>query len=118
MTVSAAPFQLTVEESSPQAAVVHLHGRLDLLSAGEVRQRLTDTVAQGWRRLVVDLSEVSFIDSTGLGCLIGGLKVARQAGGDLRIAGANEQARMILRLTALERILHPYASVEEARADY
>jgi anti-sigma B factor antagonist len=97
-------------------AVVHLAGRLDLQSAPDVKQRLVQAVAEGHRLLVVDLGEVSFIDSSGLGALIGGLKAARLAGGDLRIARPVEQARLVLVLTTLDRVLKPYGSVDEALA--
>lgn len=99
-------------------ALVRPTGRLDLLSAAAVRQRLTEEVAAGRQRLVVDLAEVEFIDSSGLGALIGGLKAARLAGGDLRIARAGEQARVILELTTLDRVLRPFSTVEEALAGY
>lgn len=104
-------------EPRGDGAVVRLTGRLDLLVAAEVRQALARAVADGRRRMVVDLGDVSFVDSSGLGALISGLKAARQAGGDLRIARPSEQARMILQLTTLDRVLKPYASVEEAAAD-
>lgn len=100
------------------AAVVRLNGRLDLLSAPDVKGRLGQVVAQGDRRIVVDLNDVSFVDSSGLGALIGGLKAARQAGGDLRIARPAQQARTILELTTLNRVLRPYATVEEALAGF
>jgi len=69
-------------------------------------------------RLVVDLGAVTFIDSSGFGALIGGLKAARQAGGDLRIARPTNQALVVLKLTSLDRVLRPFASVEEAVAGY
>src|SRR3712207_4880902 len=97
--------EVTVETRNGGIAVVRSVGRLDLLSAADVKQRLTDTVAAGRRRLVVDLGGVDFIDSSGLGALIGGLKAARLAGGDLRIARPSEQARTILELTTLDRVL-------------
>jgi anti-anti-sigma factor len=100
------------------AAVVRLNGRLDLLSAADVKGRLGQVVAQGDRRIVVDLNDVSFVDSSGLGALIGGLKAARQAGGDLRIARPPQQAQTILELTTLNRVLRPYATVEEALAGF
>ncbi len=68
-------------------------GRLDLLSAAEAKSRLLETGAGGHPRLVIDLAEVSFIDSTGLGALIGALKSARQHGGDLRLARPTDQAK-------------------------
>ena len=110
--------EVTVESRDGGIAVVRSVGRLDLLSAADVKQRLTDAVAAGRRRLVVDLGGIEFIDSSGLGALIGGLKAARLAGGDLRIARPSEQARTILELTTLDRVLRPYATVEEALAGY
>lgn len=98
--------------------VVQPQGRLDLLSAAEVKQRLVELVAQGHRRLVVALDSVTFIDSSGLGALIGALKAARIAGGDLRIAQPNSQALSVLKLTTLDRVLRPYATLEEAFAGY
>ena len=105
-------------ENAGGAAVVHLNGRLDLLSAGDVKQRLSQVVADGSKKVVVDLGDVSFVDSSGLGSLIGGLKAARLAGGDLRIARPAEQARTILDLTTLNRVLRPYATLEEALAGF
>ena len=63
----------------------------ELLSAQDLKVRLSDCVSAGQSRLVIDLGDVPFIDSSGLGALISGLKAARQAGGDLRIARAGEQ---------------------------
>ncbi len=99
-------------------ALVNLSERLDLLSAAEVKQRLTDLIAQGYTRLVVDLSGVSFVDSSGLGALIGGLKAARVAGGDIRIAQPTEQVQSLLQLTALHKVIRPYATLEDALAAY
>ena len=67
----------------------------------------------GSDRLIVDLGEVSFVDSSGLGAVIGGLKVARQAGGDLRIARPNQQVKLVLD-TSLNRLLNPYDTLEQA----
>jgi anti-sigma B factor antagonist len=67
---------------------------------------------------VVDLSGVEFIDSSGLGALIGELKKARQAGGDLRISGVTDQVATVLRLTNLDRVLRPYADVQTATSDW
>ena len=109
--------EMAVDIQSGGTVVVRLVGRLDLASAAEVKQRLTRAIAEGHRRLVVDLGDVTFIDSSGLGALIGGLKAARLQRGDLRIARPGEQARLVLELTTLDRVLRPYPTVEEALAD-
>jgi anti-sigma B factor antagonist len=95
-------------------AVLASTGRLDMVAAPQLRALVTETVAAGASRLVVDLGETSFIDSSGLGALIAGLKTARQAGGDLRIARPGEQVRMVLELTQMHTVLRPYATVEAA----
>ena len=107
---------MTINVRPSGEAVFQPVGRLDLLSASAIKQQFSQAVADGQKRLVVDLGEVSFVDSSGLGALISGLKSARAAGGYLRIARPSEQARLILELTTLHRVLPPYATVEEARA--
>ena len=109
---------VTVEPRSDGVAVVRLVGRLDLASAEAVKQQLVQAVGAGHRQLVVDLDGVDFLDSSGLGALIGGLKVARVARGNLRIARPNDQVRLVLELTTLDRVLYPYTTVEEALAGY
>ncbi|WP_308159771.1 STAS domain-containing protein [Arthrobacter sp. ISL-5] len=69
--------------------------------------------SDGRTRIVVDLAGTDFMDSTGLGALISGLKTALSAGGDLRIARAGSQVMMVLELTGLDRILHSHDTVEE-----
>ena len=94
--------------------VIVLSGRLDLLAADELKSRIQHLVADGWSQLVVDLDAVRFIDSSGLGALIGGLKIARVARGDFRIARPAEQVRYILQVSTLDRVLTPYPTVEDA----
>src|SRR5262245_55811963 len=110
--------EFRVKPAGASTAVVRLDGRLDLTSAGETKQYLVDVVAGGQRRLVVDMAEVEFVDSSGLGSIVGVLKAARQAGGDLRIARPTGQLRSVLELTMLDRVLRPYETVEEALTGY
>lgn len=98
-----------------EVSVLSCQGRLTMTTAKALRETVETTVSKGSSRLVVDLSGVPFIDSSGLGVLIAGLKRARQAGGDLRIAGAGQQVTTVLGLTNLDRVLRPYADVESAR---
>ncbi|HWI41985.1 MAG TPA: STAS domain-containing protein [Nocardioides sp.] len=96
------------------AVVLSPRGRLNLTSASRLKQAVDDEVGKGKARLVLDLAELEFIDSSGLGAIVSGLKAARQAGGDLRIAAAGEQVLTVLKLTNLDRILRPHPSVEDA----
>lgn len=99
-------------------AIVSCTGRLNMTEAPRLKQMVDSIVADSVSRIVVDLTDAPFVDSSGLGALIGGLKTARQAGGDLRIAGAGEQILAVLGLTNLDRILRPYATVEDARGEW
>jgi anti-anti-sigma factor len=106
------------ESSRGDAVILAPGGRLDLVSAPQLKKLADDMVANGRARIVVDLSGVSFMDSSGLGALIGGLKSARQAVGDLRIAGATEQVLAVLQLTNMDRILRPYPTVQDALGEW
>jgi anti-sigma B factor antagonist len=110
--------EFVFEAHGDTTGVVVLSGRLDLLVAADMKARLQKLVADGWNRLVVDLHDVPFIDSSGLGAVIAGLKAARVAGGDFRIARPGEQIRHILQVSTLDRVLTPYNTVEEALAGY
>ena len=110
--------EIVMETPTKGIAVLGFSGRLDLISASEAKLKMTEAVSEGHQRLVVDLAEVSFLDSSGLGALVGGLKAARQAGGDLRIARPTDQVMSILKLTMLDRVLRPYATIDEALTGY
>jgi anti-sigma B factor antagonist len=110
--------EIVVEATPNGVAIIGLSGRLDLLSASEAKTKMTEAVTDGHHRLIVDLAYVSFMDSSGLGALVGGLKAARLAGGDLRIARPTDQISSILKLTMLDRVLRPYDTIEEALAGY
>ena len=95
-------------------AVVVPQGRLNMVSARTLKDTLSELVAGGTTRIVVDMGETSFLDSSGLGALIGGLKAARQAGGDLRVARPTPAVVSVFELTNLDRVLRARDSVETA----
>ncbi|WP_150308540.1 STAS domain-containing protein [Planctomonas psychrotolerans] len=105
--------QFTVE-NRPDFAEVQGVGRLNMVSAPKLREVIAGVVAGGRTHVVVNLGGTDFMDSSGLGALIGCLKLARQAGGDLRIANVQPQVRMVLELTNMNRVLTPYDSAEAA----
>ena len=109
--------EFTVQELEQGIAVVRGAGRLNMVSAGQLRELVAAAVAGGSSRIVVDLAAVDFIDSSGLGALVNGLKIARQAGGDLRISAPTDQVKLVLQLTKMERVLYPYPTVESAYAN-
>ena len=99
------------------AVVVCPTGRLNLAVAPVLRTQLHTLVSSGSTRLVIDLSSVDSIDSSGLGALISGLKAARQAGGDLRIAAPAAQVKAVLELTHLDRVLQSHDVADDAFDD-
>ncbi|REJ83327.1 MAG: anti-sigma factor antagonist [Acidobacteria bacterium] len=105
--------------STHQAAdslVVHLHSpRLDAAHTGAFRARMAELVAGGHRRVVVDLSEVDFVDSSGLSALIATLKLLDD-GRELMLAGPSPPVQSLLKLTRFDRILRIYADPAEAIA--
>lgn len=106
-----------VDDVRDGVSVIRVAGRLNMVAAPELRDVVANAVAAGKPRLVVDLADVEFMDSSGLGALIGALKTTRQAGGDLRIASAGEQVSMVLQLSNVDRILKPYRSTDDALRD-
>lgn len=106
--------ELETEDLGPESARLICRGRFNMAAAPAFRDRLDEVLGAGRSRVVVDLAGTSFIDSSGLGALIAGLKRSRQAGGDLRIAQPSEQVRMVLGLTNLDRVLRPHEDVESA----
>ncbi|KHL03283.1 STAS domain-containing protein [Sinomonas humi] len=96
---------------------VAAEGRLNMVSAPLLRSAVADAIEAGHRLLVLNLGGTDFMDSSGLGALVGCLKAARQAGGDLRIANVGEQVQMVLKLTSMDRILTPYSKPEDAFKD-
>ena len=106
--------EITASELASGAALLTLDGRLNMVSAPRLRSAIEESVAAERSRIVVDLGQVTFMDSSGLGALIAGLKTARQASGDLRITGLTPQVETVMRLTNLDRVLRPHPSVEAA----
>lgn len=106
-----------IDPAGPDLGIVRVEGRLNMVTAPEFRATVASAVSAGLSRLVVDLTKATFMDSSGLGALIGALKSTRAAGGDLRIAGAGEQVSMVLQLSNVDRILKPYDNPETAFAD-
>ena len=92
--------------------------RLDFTSAQEARDHFAAAIADGRQTLIVDLSKVGFVDSAGLGSLIGGMRAARQAGGDLRLATPRGQATTPLALTCRDQVLTIHPTITAARAGF
>jgi len=109
--------EFAVDTTPEGIAVVSPQGRLNMAAARRLKEVLDGLVSDGTTRIVVDMEQTTFLDSSGLGALIAGLKSARQAGGDLRVARPTEAVRTVFSLTNLDRVLKPRDSVEGAFDD-
>ena len=104
-------------ESSPAGwTVLIVRGDLDNVSAPRLRERLVDECLAGRTRLILDLRQVQFIDSTGLGVVVGGLRRCLDRGGSLRVVAENLAVLRLLRVTGLARVLPPHPDVDAAAA--
>ena len=96
--------------------VIDVAGEVDVYTAPKLRETLIELVAQGSYHLVVNMEEVEFLDSTGLGVLVGGLKRVRAHDGSLRLVCTQERILKIFRVTGLAKVFPIHASVDDAVA--
>ena len=97
-------------------AVLAVHGEVDVYTAPQFREQLIQLVDQGHRRIVVDLEGVEFLDSTGLGVLVGGLKRVRSHDGDLALVCTQRRILKVLEITGLTKVFSIHDSVDAAVA--
>jgi anti-anti-sigma factor len=98
-----ATLELKVTERDGET-VVSAAGELDVNTAPDLREQLARLIADGTRHIVVDLADVSFVDSTALSVLVSALKRLRQASGDLELASPNPSVRRVFEITGLTRL--------------
>lgn len=82
------------------------------------RNDLDELIEEDKKNVVVDLSNVKFMNSSGLGILVGGLKKMNEAGGDLKICGATDRIESLLMVSQLTKIFDNYDTLDEALAAY
>lgn len=107
---------LRVETRQPREgiAVIALAGEVDVYTSPRVKQEIVNLLNSDVTRMVVDLTGVEYLDSTGLGVLIGGLKRARERDGDLKLICDNVRILRIFEITGLTKIFDIYRSETEA----
>ena len=100
-----------------EVAVVEVTGQLIVGNRHELKRIVLAEVEAGTRRFVVDFSLTGYIDSSGLGILVGLSKRIREGGGRLRLASLNQDLRTLFELTKLDTLFEIVDSREEALAD-
>lgn len=96
--------------------VVDLNGEIDVYTSPRVKETITDLIDQGHYDLIINLENVRYIDSTGLGVLIGGLKRVREHSGTVNLVCTNPQIKKIFDITGLVKIFGIYDSEPSASA--
>ncbi len=97
--------------------IVDVEGEIDVYTAPRLRELLIDLVNNGHYQLVVNMEKVEFLDSTGLGVLVGGLKRVRAHDGSLDLVCTQERILKIFRITGLTKVFGIHDTVDEAIAN-
>jgi anti-sigma B factor antagonist len=98
------------------ARALDLEGEVDVYTAPVLRQAILDQVESGVKHLLINLTRVEYLDSTGLGILIGGVKRLKEQGGTLRLVGPSARIQRIFEITGLNKIFDVYATEPDALA--
>ena len=109
-------FDIRTEQLDDNSYVIALTGEVDLYTAPEFKQQLLDVIGQGAKDVVVDFSDTTFIDSTTLGVLVGGVKRLRMNEGQLSLVCSDRNITKIFEITGLDRVFTIYGNRDEAVA--
>jgi anti-sigma B factor antagonist len=97
--------------------VLEVGGEVDVYTAPKLREKLVELVGDGNYHIIVDMTKVEFLDSTGLGVLVGGLKRVRSHEGSLALVCNQERILKIFRITGLTKVFPIHDSLDEALQD-
>lgn len=98
--------------------IIEVGGEIDVYTAPRLREAIVGAIEAGHTRLVVDVEKVEFLDSTGLGVLVGALKKVRADGGTLDIVCTQERILKIFDITGLDKVFGLHTSVARAMASH
>lgn len=107
-------FSVTTEQPTDDVAVIVLSGEVDIYTAPRFKERMLELLDAGVDHLVVDLSRVSFIDSTALGVLIGGVRRVNSTGGSMALVVVSRPVERVLSITGLDRVFSIHDNREAA----
>ncbi len=107
-------FNISEEATDRGVHVIPVVGYVDFDAAPALKRRIVQRIDEGGRRLVIDLSEANFIDSTGIGVLVGALKRLRDVDGSLAVVCPDDAMRNIFEVVGLEGVIPLHASRDDA----
>ncbi|HEX9350286.1 MAG TPA: STAS domain-containing protein [Gaiellaceae bacterium] len=109
-------FDVKTDKVDDGTYVISLTGEVDLYTAPEFKQQLLNVIAEGGKDVVVDFTNTTFIDSTTLGVLVGGVKRLRAEDGRLSLVCSDRNITKIFEITGLDRVFTIYTTRDEALA--
>jgi anti-sigma B factor antagonist len=115
LMTSMAQFEVA-PQTRPDVAVIDVRGEVDLATSHELDEQLATLIWGRPELLVVDLTDVTFMDSTGLGVLVKSVRDVRAGGGDLRLVATQPQIIRLLELTGLDAVFTVFPTTEKAIA--
>jgi anti-sigma B factor antagonist len=110
--------QLKIEENGAVRVIYVKEERLDAHNSDELKAELNRLFESGMKDLLIDLKEVRFIDSSGLGVLVSGFKNASARQGSLKLSGLQSQVKSMFELTRLHRVFDIFQTVDDALESY
>ena len=109
-------FDIKTEQLNDESYVISLAGEVDLYTAPEFKQQLLEVIGQGGKEVDVDFTNTTFIDSTTLGVLVGGVKRLRSSEGQLSLVCNDRNITKIFEITGLDRVFTIYPTRDDAVA--
>ncbi len=108
------PLKLESRLETGETAVLSLAGEVDVANVAQVREAALKLLSTGVKHLVVDLAATEYLDSSGLGALVGLLKRVKEIGGDMAIAGPQPRVRRLFEITGLNQVFALHNDVAAA----
>ncbi len=109
---------ISVEEHGDIVTLALQEERLDAHNSNELKMQLLNLFEDGKVKIIIDLSSVRFIDSSGLGALVSGFKNASAKDGGLKLSGLQTQVKSMFELTRLHRVFEIFPGTNEAIASF
>jgi anti-sigma B factor antagonist len=109
---------LKIEEKDDVVLMLVKEERLDAHNSGELKNQMLSLFEEGKNHIVIDLQDVRFIDSSGLGALVSGFKNASARNGNLKLCGLQPQVKSMFELTRLHRVFEIFSGIDEALASF
>jgi anti-sigma B factor antagonist len=109
---------LKIEEQGQVVLIEIKEERLDAHNSGELKAEMLKLFDEGKNNILIDLKDVRFVDSSGLGSLVSGFKNASARNGNLKLCGLQPQVKSMFELTRLHRVFEIFPGVDEAMASF